>query len=220
MATTLTRSSSEVSSGFSRQVAKLAKEGQTLVRAEQMLTERILKFGQDLRGLSEKAKSLDGADEGAHQAFLRKRLAEVAGTRDKTILSRWNTIGSQAEALLPYAKASPAQRDSLYELALATKQGHPVATWIKQELVSPHTTVRQLAALRKPPQKKKRKKKVNNRVSVTMLFHGNYGEVAKLLHDLVMAKELFSIQSHPALREALKADLGAGAYEAVKHRFD
>jgi hypothetical protein len=220
MAATPIRASAKINAGFSRSVSKLAKEGHTLVRAEQMLTERILTFGQDFRSLSDQAKSLDGADDGAHQTFLRERLVEVAGTRDKAILSRWNTIGSQAAALLPFAKALPAQRDSLYELALATKQGHPVATWIKQELVSPHTTVRQLAALRKPPQKKKRKKKIINRVSVTMQFDGNFGEVAKLLHDVIVAKQLLSVHSHPALREAVKADLGAGIYETIKDRFD
>lgn len=213
------RRNTSLDSAFSRGVERLSKEGKELVKAQQSLSERILKFAQDFEELWGKAKTLDGKESGAHQRYLRDRLAEVVGTTNKSIWSRWSTIGSQAKALLPYSKELPAQRDSMYELALAKKEGKSIASWVKQELVTPQSTVREVSALRKATGQKKSKRKRMDRISITLELDCSYEEAGLLLQEVVRSSSVLSIKSHQAFREAIKSKLGPDAYEEVKDRF-
>ena len=205
---------------FRLRVDQLSKEGTDLIRAHQDLTERTLRFAKEFQELWVRARTLDGKDAQSHQIHLRARLEQIVGTSNASILSRWNTIGTHAPALLQYKKDLPPQRDSLYELALAHKAGKPIQTWIKQELVTSQSSFRDVSALRKVGHKKALKRREVASVSVTLILRCSYEEAAGLIEKICSAPEVIEIKSHNALREAIKARLGEDRYDEVKGRFE
>ena len=133
---------------FTTQVEHLAAEAKDLSKSYADLTERMLKFADRFRTLWDKASALDGNNEnGQHKAHFLKVLGEVVRTDNRSIWSRWVTIGKQAKELLPHKAALPPQRDSLYALALATKEGKRLERWIDDGKLTNESTIRDVLSL-------------------------------------------------------------------------
>ena len=203
---------------FTTQVEHLAGEAKDLSKSYADLTERMLKFADRFRTLWGKASALDGNNEnGQHKAHFLKVLGEVVSTDNRSIWSRWVTIGKQAKELLPHKAALPPQRDSLYALALATKEGKRLERWIDDGKLTNESTIRDVLSLTR---KKNRRTAANAQryVSVTVTLDTNYGEAAKLFLPLLHAQEVLRVKSHKSFGEALKAELGQDIYETIQDK--
>ena len=119
-----------ISGNFKAQVKTLADEARGIAKSYGGLTQRMLKLSEKIKSLSEQAKKLDDDDDGGHQRLLHDAIADAVGTTDKSVLSKYITIGSQAKMLLTYKNDLPHQRDGLYEVALAVKDRKPIGKWI------------------------------------------------------------------------------------------
>ena len=207
---------------FEKRVQRLAKEGSQIVETYAQLTERMLRFASAFKEATDQAHLLDEGADGIHAQYLRNTLAESIQTANASIWSRWNTIGTYADTLLEYADSIPAQRDGLYELALAVKEKRPIQKWIEGEKVTVDTTVREIRALRKPKPSGAKKasstksKKMN--AGVTLHFR-TYSDAATALEKLMTSDEKFEISSDKAFSEAVKGNVGLDAFEDIKHRF-
>lgn len=210
-----------VSDDFAKRIDALRDDWMGVESSYASLCEQQLKFAVKVRELHDEAKRLDaGQKEAGHQTMLRLQLAQIIKSDSSQILSRWRTISDYAEVLLPHSSSLPAQRDSLYQLAVSMKQDAPVDSWIEQGLLRPDMTVREVKALARPtPQRKKSTAKQDRTVNVMLSFSDSYSEVANLLEDLLHADTLVRIDSGDALREAFKEKLGKVGYKKVEHKF-
>lgn len=137
-----------VSESFSKKVTALVDEGRELHQSYTSLTARMLQFAERFNELWQDAHRLDGnKDDGEHAAHFRTVLGKVVNTDNPSIWSRWNTIGKYSKHLLPHVGSLPPQRDALYELALASKNGKSLGGWIQSEKLSPDSSVRDVQAL-------------------------------------------------------------------------
>jgi hypothetical protein len=160
--TTRTNSGLEIlGRDFVRKLDTLVKTKNQLVDATAELTERMIRFASSLTDLEEEAKRLDKANKTrVHLEEFEKQLSYRALGLSAPIRSRWNTIASQAPALLKLHTSLPATRDALYETARALKQDENVSAWIKKKQITPLSTVQEINSLRAkgkrtPPTKKK-----------------------------------------------------------------
>lgn len=172
-----------LSTSFTSEVRQLAAEAKELSQSYESLTERMLKFAERIMKLREKATQLDGDPEnGQHQAHFRKAFRQLLNTDNDSIWSRWVTIGKHAKDLLPHKAALPPQRDSLYAVALATKEGKPLEQWIDKGKITRESTMREVQALCR---KKKRSAAADAQryVTVTIALDTNYGKAAMLFPD-------------------------------------
>ena len=207
---------SALSTSFTSEVAQLAADAKELSKSYADLTGRMLKFAERIMKLWEEANTLDGnKDHGQHQAHFLKALEQVVKTDNRSIWSRWVTIGKHAKDLLPYKAALPSQRDSLYAVALANKEGKPLERWIDEGKLTRESTMREVQSLCR---KKKRSAAANAQryVTVTVTLNTNYGESAKLFLDLLNSPQVVRYKSHKSFHEALKAELGQERYDALK----
>lgn len=201
---------------FARRVTSVAAEGLRLTEAYANLSARMLAFAVQFRELWLDAKRLDKADNGQHQAYLRKMLAEAVQSNDPSVWSKWNTIGSQAKTLLRFKTALPPQRECLYALAIAANEEKPIKQWIDEKALTPESTVREVSALCKSKRRRRRQK--DYLATVTFAFQ-SYGETADILRSLLTSNADFKLRSHRAFGEALKSELDAKHYESVEERF-
>ena len=160
--TTRTNSGLEIlGRDFVRKLDTLVKTKNQLVDATAELTERMIRFASSLTDLEEEAKRLDKAHKTrVHLEEFEKQLSYRALGLSAPIRSRWNTIASQAPALLKLHTSLPATRDALYETARALKQDENVSAWIKKKQITPLSTVQEINSLRAkgkrtPPTQKK-----------------------------------------------------------------
>ena len=208
---------SNLSVAFQRQVQSLAAESASLVKSYSDLTARMLKFAQQLKMLWDKARTLDNDQANPHhEQYLQAVLKDAVNTQNRSVWSQWNTIGAHATELLAYKSALPPQRDSLYEMALAVKEQRPIKAWISGEKITNESTVREVKLLRKKKTRKPRTRKYL--ATVTLGFH-DYGSAATMLEGLIRSTSDFTVQSNPAFRDAMKAQLGGEDYEKQKTRF-
>jgi hypothetical protein len=206
---------------FAKQVDALEDEWRKVESRYASLCEQQLRFALTVRNLLDEAKKLDsGSKVAEHYTLLKQRVMEIVRSDSQQIMSRWRTISSYAEALLPHASSLPAQRDSLYQLAVSMKQNAPVNNWIEQGLLRPDMTVREVKALATPkPQRKKSSAAKERTVNVHLSFDASYSEVAELLSEILQAKNLVRVQSGDALREAFKSKLGKAGYQEIEQKF-
>jgi hypothetical protein len=205
--------------GFQNKVTSLAEEGRELAKSYSALSARMLHFAEKFRRLLEEARTLDNDndDDGAHQQFLRSALADAVQSSSPSTWSKWSMIGAQAKMLLPYKDSIPPQRECLYELALASKEGKPISRWVKNNDLNSSSTVRDVMSLRHPKRRKARQREFL--ASVTLNFH-SYEDAANALADLLRSNVEFRVSSHQAFAEALKSILGASGYEKIQERLD
>lgn len=146
---------------FVRKLDSLVKTKNQLVDATAELAERMIRFASSLTDLEEEARRLDKANKTkVHLEEFEKQLSYRALGLSAPIRSRWNTIASQAPALLKLHTSLPATRDALYETARALKQDENVSAWIKKKQITPLSTVQEINSLRAkgkrtPPNQKK-----------------------------------------------------------------
>lgn len=146
---------------FIRKLDTLVKTQNQLIDATSELTERMIRFASSLTELEEEARRLDKANKTkVHVEEFEKQLSYRSLGLSAPIRSRWNTIASQAPALLKLHTSLPATRDALYETARALKQDENVSSWIKKKQITPLSTVQEINNLRvkgkrTPPTQKK-----------------------------------------------------------------
>jgi len=128
----------------------LISDWNRLNRAYHQFTKKQLEFARKIATIWARAKQLDGQQKGSeNQDHLREQLRKIIRSDNKSILSRWVSIGQNASQLLPYANVLPPQRDSLYALSLAVENKQPIERWINKGKLSTESTVRQVIALTK-----------------------------------------------------------------------
>ncbi|MDH4079006.1 MAG: hypothetical protein OEU68_04245 [Nitrospira sp.] len=194
---------------FATQVKELAADASDLSKSYADLTKRMLKFAHRFHELWEEARRLDGnKDNGQHAAHFHQILGSVVNTQNRSIWSRWNTIGKYTKQLVPHAVALPPQRDALYELALATKEGKRVGTWIENKKLTSESSFREVVALCKKKTRATTKPGTSKNCAAVTLYFKDYDHAAKALQEIVTKAEVISIDSHEAFRQAIKGLLG------------
>ena len=134
---------------FGKKLDSLVRDKNSLVKETAELTERMIRFAASLTELEEEAKRLDKAHKSkVHIEEFEKHLSVRALGLSPAIRSRWNTIASQAPALLKIHTSLPATRDALYETARALKQDEDVSMWVKKQQITPLSTVQEINSLR------------------------------------------------------------------------
>ena len=160
-----------VSSVFEKEVGQLLKRWIPIKEGYAKLAKQHLDFAKLIVELWEKAKVLDRQTGGSlHKDHMRQQLQELVQTDDQSILSRWRTIGTQAEVLLPVAEHLPADRDHLYQLATAAKQAKPIAEWVEQKKIHPTVSVNEIKSLKIEGVRRKPIAKATRTQSVTFNF--------------------------------------------------
>ncbi len=221
------RTSVSVPTSFQTQVAKLHKDWESVQSAFENLAAKQIKFAERVKSLWDLAKSLDNEQSGdIHQNYVRQELQEIIRTDNASILSRWVKIGGQADKLLPLANALPPQRDALYETAKVVEDKQSLLTrWVESGQIGPESTVREVKALvsgklkNQTKSKRGKKKQDHSLVHVQLGFNKNYGEVAKLLLQLIELDDVIQIKSHTAFAESVKELLGKDGYEKIAKKF-
>ena len=136
-------------SRFTRKLDALINTKNQLVSDTAELTERMIRFALSLTDLEAEAQRLDKASKRkVHIEEFEKHLSIRALGLSTAIRSRWNTIASQAPALLKIHTSLPATRDALYETARAIKQDENVSMWVKKQQITPLSTVQEINSLR------------------------------------------------------------------------
>jgi predicted NACHT family NTPase len=205
-----------LSGNFTTQVKQLATEAKDLSKSYADLTERMLKFAERFRELWNHAHTLDGKKaNGQHAAHFLKVLGQVVDTQNRSIWSRWVTIGKHAPKLLHYKSALPPYRDSLYELALATKEGKPLDGWIHDKKLSTESTIRDVQSLCK---KRTRTSRPRTHLAAVTLNFDDYDTAAKTLEEVIVKDVDFTVHSQEAFRQAMKERLGP-KYAKIARRF-
>ena len=138
-----------IEASFSKKLNILVKAKDLLVSETAELAERMIRFAASLTELEEEAQRLDKAYKTkVHTEEFEKHLSVRALGLSPAIRSRWNTIASQAPALLKIHTSLPATRDALYETARAIKQDENVSMWVKKQQLTPLSTVQEINSLR------------------------------------------------------------------------
>ena len=134
---------------FNKKLNILVKAKDLLVSETAELAERMIRFAASLTELEEEAQRLDKAFKTkVHTEEFEKHLSVRALGLSPAIRSRWNTIASEAPALLKIHTSLPATRDALYETARAIKQDENVSMWVKKQQLTPLSTVKEINDLR------------------------------------------------------------------------
>lgn len=204
---------------FSERVAKLHGEGKQLVAASNKLTEYMLGFAKKVQALWVEAKEIDREENGAHRTYLREQLAEIIGTKDPSVLSKWVTIGKQVPVLLPYKDSLPPQREVLHQIAVTAKKNgeKTIQRLVKEGKLSPDSTVRDVSSALSSRRGKK-PAAAQRYVSVTLTFSTNYRTTATELLSLIANDSVLNVRAHSGLREAVKSALGE-RYALVEKKF-
>jgi len=138
-----------IEASFTRKLGALVKAKDQLVSDTAELSQRMIHFASSLADLEKEAKKLDVAYKTKiHTEEFEKHLSIKALRLSPAIRSRWNTIASQAPALLKIHSSLPATRDALYETARAIKQDENVSMWVKKNQITPLSTVQDINSLR------------------------------------------------------------------------
>jgi len=208
---------------FSNRVEALSADWQEVEAAYETLAEKQLRFALRVKIVNDEAQALDKRTSSrAHYDLLKQKIAEIVRSDNKSILSRWNTIAEHAERFLPHADQLPAQRDSLYALAVSISKDKPVDEWIEKGLLRSDMTVREVQALASGivSSRAKSTAKSDRLINVTLSFSGTYEEVADILAELVNEDSLVQVNSKDALKETFKSKLGKLGYARVERKFN
>lgn len=207
-----------LSDTFTTQVKKLAAEASDLSKSYADLTERMLKFAERFHKLWEEAQRLDGGMEnGQHTKYCQRVLGNFVNTQNQSIWSRWNTIGTHARSLMTHKSFLPPYRDSLYALAVATKEGKKVDKWIQDGKLTSACSVRDVKSLCDKGKRTSAKRHVPKNLAAVTLCFKDFDLAATTLHNLLLNNENFTVYSEEAFSQAIKAILGS-KYEQIESR--
>ena len=214
-----------VDSKFKSAVGSLKKDWVNVVNAYENFAEKKLKFAKKINAIWWQAKELDGEHEGVNINFLREQCHELIQTSNKTILSKWITIGENADKLLPYSKSLPSQRDSLYAISGEIKRlkgkTSVIDKWIKEGQLSQDSTVRDVDALRTTVKKNKRFSDTNSRyVKVTLTVNSSFEGTFDLLKDIIQSDKIKRVQAEKALKAVATEVLDEKSFNQIAKKFD
>jgi hypothetical protein len=178
--------STKVSQDFKKEVGQLLERWKPIKQGYADLAKKHLDFAKLIVKLWETARALDRKVKGdLHKDYMRHQLQALVQTDDESILSRWRTIGAQADVLLPVAKHLPSDRDHLYQLATAVKKEKPINDWIDEGKVHPSVSVNEIKLLKTEGVRKKSIAKATRTQSVTFNFSSDIeaGVIVDILRD-------------------------------------
>ncbi len=205
---------------FKTKVRSLAVEGKELSKAYSQMALATLDFAKALNDLWLAAGRLDGNEYGAHREHLLSSIRDAIGTDSRIIRSRWLAIGEHSSALRQYKTALPPTRDNLYEVALAIKEDYPVKEWVKEGLITPETSVREIRKLRDHKKKRSKKKKRNPSrqytATLTLCFE-SYDDAIRILGPLLTSDEDFKLLKDKTIMSSL-AELDEDEYEKASNK--
>lgn len=208
-----------VSTELKAGVIELNKRWQELNSAYENFARKKIEFAQEIKRIWEQAQSLD-KDSGseANKNHFRMQLHEIIQSDNKSILSKWVSIGSKAQELLPFANSLPSQRDSLYALSTAINKRKPIKRWIESGKLSSESTVREVMALSSPQKAKRNAANKQRYITVTFEISGSFKSAAELLSQLVGEEAIISVSSDKAFKSALAQELGKERFDSVSSK--
>jgi hypothetical protein len=166
-------------------IDSLANDWSKLNHAYENFAKKKLQFAKKVSTIWAKAKKLDEKHSSeANKEHLKKELCRIIHSDNKSILSRWVSIGQNADHLLPYADSLPSNRDSLYALSVATRKKQPIKSWISNGRLSSESTVRQVLALTKTQSRKPSAEKLVDFVKISFPEKGAYQAFYKIRDEL------------------------------------
>jgi hypothetical protein len=210
-----------VDSSLKKALAGLHRDWNSVKTAYENFAEKKLKFAQRVNEVWLQAQELDGTEDGSNTEFFRNQCQEMIQSTNKTILSKWITIGEHAEILLPHVKSLPSQRDSLYAISVeASRLGNKnaISKWIKNGQISIDSTVREVDALRTTT-KKKHSGTSARYVKVTLFIELNYEDSFQLLRNLIQSDKVKKVQSEKSLKSVALASLDEVMFNKISHKF-
>ena len=206
-------------------VARLQRDWKSVTSAYENFAEKKLKFAQKVNEVWVQAQELDGigdgTKDGSNTEFFRNQCQEMIQSTNKTILSKWITIGEHADILLPHVKSLPSQRDSLYAISVeASRLGNKnaISKWIKNGQITIDSTVREVDALRTTT-KKKHSGTSARYVKVTLFIESNYEDSFQLLLNLIQSDKVKRVQSEKSLKSVALASLDEVIFNKISHKF-
>ena len=217
--------SKNVDSRLKSAVTSLQKDWNLVAIAYENFTEKKLKFAQKVNSIWLQAQKLDGSSDGAadgmNMNYFREQCQEMIQSTNKTILSKWITIGQNAEILMPFAKSLPSQRDSLYAISVEasrSKSQKSIEKWIKSGQLTIDSTVREVDSLRTTT-KKRHTGTSAKFVNVTLSLDANFNDAFILLKDLILSDNVKLIQSDKALKSVALSSLDEKTFDQISKKF-
>ena len=210
-----------VDSSLKKALASLHRDWNSVNSAYENFAEKKLKFAQRVNEVWLQAQELDGTKDGSNTEFFRNQCQEMIQSTNKTILSKWITIGEHADILLPHVKSLPSQRDSLYAISVeASRLGNKnaISKWIKNGQITIDSTVREVDALRTTT-KKKHSGTSARYVKVTLFIESNYEDSFQLLKNLIQSDKVKKVQSEKSLKSVALASLDEVMFNKISHKF-
>ena len=200
-------------------VTQLTKQWRELNSAYENFARKKIEFAQEIARIWSQAQELDReSDSDANQNHFREQLREIIQSDNKSILSKWVSIGSRAQELLPYANSIPPQRDSLYALSTAIDKKKPIQRWIDSGKLSSESTVRDVFSLTSSKKRTKVSVQKERNVFVTIEFSTDFSQTATLLKDIVQDSSVLSVRSDKAFKSALQEILGRQKYSDIDNK--
>lgn len=215
----------KVDSKLKTAVANLQKDWNSVAIAYENFAEKKLKFAQKVNSIWLKAQELDGitdsSTDGLNTIYFREQCQEMIQSTNKTILSKWITIGQNAETLLPFAKSLPSQRDSLYAISVEasrSKSKKSIEKWIKNGQLTIDSTVREVDSLRTTT-KKRHSGTAAKFVKVTISLDANFNDSFLLLKDVILSDKVKLIHSDKALKSVALSSLDEKTFDQISKKF-
>jgi len=211
----------KVSPEFKREIRKLLDRWKPIKQGYADLAKRQLNFAKLIVDLWDRAKSLDkGTNDSLHKDYMRQQLQLLVQSEDPVIFTRWQTIGNQADRLMPLADSLPSNRDHLYQLAHAVKNEKPIDKWIREGRVHPGVSVNEIKFLKSEGIRKKSSAKATRTQSVTFNFSSDMeaAEIVQILRQAFESDKFESVNAQQSVRHECKAAL-RDIYDRLEPKF-
>lgn len=194
---------------YLKKLGGLSKTWKDVEGASDSLSKAILKFAQEYVALEEEAKRLDGENGDLHNKELRKKFQLLVEKSSESVLSKWRKIGKLADKLLPYAMHLPTNYEGLYIISQGVEdKTFDIKANVAKGYLTPATTVRNLRITVDKARVKKRRrlasKAQHSEVSVTLVFKGTHGEIARFFGSQLSTENLKQLKLTEVFDENLK----------------
>jgi len=210
-----------VDSSLKKAVVSLQRDWKSVTSAYENFAGKKIKFAQKVNEIWLQAQELDGSSDGENINFFREQCQVMIQSTNKTILSKWITIGENADILLPHVKSLPSQRDSLYAISVEAsrlKNKNVIETWIKNGQITTDSTVREVDALRVTT-KKKHTGTSARFVTVTLYIDSTYQDSFNLLKSVIQSDKVKKVQSEKSLKSVAINSLDEDAFNKISYKF-
>ena len=211
----------KVSPHFKAGVKDLLDQWKPIKEGYANLAKQHLDFAKMIVKLWQQAKAFDRkSGSSLHKDYMREELQQLVQTDDPSILSRWRTIGEQADFLLPVSKHLPSDRDHLYQLATAVKKDKPVTEWVKSKKVHPAISVNEIKFLKTDGARKKSIARTMRTQSVTFNFSSDLEakEIVEILQSAIQSDKFESLIASQSIFAECEDSMREG-YAKLKPKF-